>query len=167
MIILPSYLNRMIEKDPFIMNENTVNIAVWNFLKSAGCICPRPLRDKEHGVDVQGEKNGWKIYVESKGSTANKNNDNNIVFDTGQIKDHTYHQIGKLMEYQQTKGIDNHLFIMANPDIPRIRYRVNSVINSLNKLGFVQFWVQEDNSIKIENPDYLNETLIKLGLKNN
>lgn len=68
------------------------------------------------------------------------------------------------MEYQ-TENEDNRLFVMANPDIPRIRKRVNSVISSINKLGFIQFWVQEDSTIKIENPEQLNETLISLGLK--
>lgn len=162
---MPKSLSKMKAniKDPFVMNEDTVNIAVWNFLNSVGCTCPPPLKGRSHGVDVQGEKNGWKIFVESKGSHGN-DHDDDTVFGQGQIKVHTYVQVGKLMEYQTEKDI-NCLFVMANPDIPRIRKRVNLVINSLNKLGLIQFWVQEDNSIKIENPNYLNNTLVSLGLK--
>ncbi|MEK4759619.1 hypothetical protein MHH85_05090 [Viridibacillus sp. FSL E2-0187] len=162
---MPKSLSKMKDylKDPFVMNEDTVNIAVYNFLNSVGCDCSEPLKGRSQGVDVQGEKNGWSIYVESKGSHAN-DADDDTVFGQGQIKVHTYVQVGKLMEYQ-TENEDNRLFVMANPDIPRIRKRVNSVISSINKLGFIQFWVQEDSTIKIENPEQLNETLISLGLK--
>lgn len=110
----------------FIMNEDTVNEAVWNFIKAAGFHCPNFLTGNKIGVDVEGEKDGWRIYVESKGSHANKH-DLDTVFDSGQIKTHTYMQIGKLMEYQTT-GNENSLYVMANPDIPRIRNRVDKVM---------------------------------------
>lgn len=99
---------------------------------------------------MQGTKLGWMIYVESKGSHAN-NHDSNTVFGQGQIKIHTYNQIGKLMEYKNI-GNEKSLYVMANPDIPRIRNRVQKVVDSLNNLQFIRFWIQENKSIIIEYP---------------
>ncbi|MGG0666700.1 hypothetical protein ABE042_21725 [Viridibacillus arvi] len=149
---MPKSLSKMKDylKDPFVMNEDTVNIAVYNFLNSVGCNCSEPLKGRSQGVDVQGEKNGWSIYVESKGSHAN-DADDDTVFGQGQIKVHTYVQVGKLMEYQ-TENEDNRLFVMANPDIPRIRKRVNSVINSINKLGFSSFGFKKMVQLKLKIP---------------
>ena len=164
---MPKSLSKMrsYHKDAFVMNEDTVNIAVWNYLNSIGCTCDKPLKGRERGVDVKGEINGWKIYVESKGSHAN-HADNDTVFRQGQIKDHTYNQIGKLMEYQ-TENVENRLFVMANPDIFRIKKRVNCVIKSINQLGFIQFWIQEDMTVKVEYPEHMKDTLIRLGLIRN
>lgn len=68
--------------------------------------------------------------------------DTETVFDTGQIKTHAYMQVYKLMEYANLDN-QNKIFVLANPDIPRIRARIE-------KLGFIQFWVQGDWTIKVE-----------------
>lgn len=151
--------------DPFIMNEDTVNEAVWNFIKAAGFHCPDFLTGNKIGVDVEGEKDGWRIYVESKGSHANTH-DLDTVFDSGQIKTHTYMQIGKLMEYQTT-GKQNSLYVMANPDIPRIRNRVDKVMKSINFAGFIRFWIQRDGSVEVEYPRQVEKTLLEIGLIQN
>lgn len=148
--------------DPFVMNEDTVNIAVWEFLKLKEFSSPNPLKGKQQGIDVQGTKSGWMIYVESKGSHAN-NHDSDTVFGQGQIKVHTYNQIGKLMEYKNI-GKEKCLYVMANPDVPRIRNRVQKVVESLDALGFIRFWIQKNKSIIIEYPNHLRNELIHLGL---
>lgn len=159
---MPKLLSKMIIPDPFLMNEDTVNIAVWEFLIEKKFSSPAPLKGNQHGIDVQGEKLGWKIYVESKGSHANNHN-NDTVFGQGQIKVHTYNQIGKLMEYKND-DTEKSIYVMANPDIPRIRKRVQRVAKSLDILGFIRFWIQEDKSIIIDYPDYLENQLLQLGL---
>ncbi|MCG3087272.1 hypothetical protein [Sporosarcina cyprini] len=159
---MPKKLSKMRVKDPFVMNEDTVNFAVWEFLKQRDFDCPNPLIGQQQGVDVQGEKLGWKIYIESKGSHGNKH-DTDTVFGQGQIKVHTYNQIGKLMEYKNSSSKQS-LYAMANPDIPRIRQRVNKVANSLDLLGFIRFWVHEDKSINTEYPDHLEAQLRLLGI---
>ena len=159
---MPKPLSKMKIPDPFVMNEDTVNITVWKFLDHKEFICPEPLKGKERGIDVQGEKFGWKIYVESKGSHANAH-DGDTVFGQGQIKVHTYNQIGKLMEYINNSN-EKSIYVMANPDIPRIRKRVQKVAKSLDTLGIIRFWVQNDKSIKIEFPEYLENQLLQLGL---
>lgn len=159
---MPTSNSKMVSKDPFIMNEDTVNEAVWNFLKATGFHCPNFLTGNQMGIDVEGEKDGWRIFVESKGSQANTHGFD-TVFDSGQIKTHTYMQIGKLMEYQ-TIANENSLFVMANPDIPRIRNRVNKVIASLNYAGFIRFWIQEDGNVKIDAPIQVKDKLIEIDL---
>jgi len=135
-------------KDPFVMNEDTVNVAVAEFLISKKFSSVEYLSGNKHGVDVIGKKNGTTIYIESKGSHANAH-DIDIVFDSNQIKTHTYMQISKLMEYANSFN-ENVLLVLANPDIPRIRSRVEKVRISLDKLGFIQFWVQEDMTVEVE-----------------
>jgi len=159
---MPKLLSKMLIPDPFVMNEDTVNLAVWKLLNEKGFDCPSPLTGKQKGIDVEGKKSGWKIYVESKGSHGNEHN-NDTVFGQGQIKVHTYNQIGKLMEYKNSNE-EKSIYVLANPDIPRIRTRVQKVVNSLDILGFIRFWVQKDQSIKIEFPKHLEEELLILGL---
>lgn len=144
------------------MNEDTVNEAVWNFINAAGFRCPDFLTGNKTGVDVEGEKDGWRIYVESKGSHANAH-DLDTVFDSGQIKTHTYMQIGKLMEYQ-TIGTEKSLYVMANPDILRIRNRVDKVMKSINFAGFIRFWIREDGNVEVDYPLQAERTLLELGL---
>lgn len=127
-----------------------------------GVNCSLPLIGRQRGVDVKGEKNGWEVFVESKGSLANHHNPD-TVFGQGQIKTHTYNQIGKLMEYK-TLYPNQSIYVMANPDIPRIRKRVNKVVSSINAIGIVQFWVQQDESILVEYADSLKDDLLNLGL---
>lgn len=159
---MPKPLSKMKIPDPFVMNEDTVNISVWEFLKQKGFDCPNSLKGKQQGIDVQGTKLGWMIYVESKGSHANNHN-SDTVFGQGQIKVHTYNQIGKLMEYKNISN-EKSMYVMANPDVPRIRKRVQKVAESLDTLGFIRFWIQEDKSIIIEYPVYLENQLLQLGL---
>lgn len=159
---MPTSNSRLLIKDPFVMNEDTVNEVVWNFIKTAGFHCPDFLTGNSTGVDVEGKKDGWRIYVESKGSHANAH-DLDTVFDSGQIKTHTYMQIGKLMEYQ-TIGDENSLYVMANPDIPRIRNRVDKVTRSINYAGFIRFWIQQDGTVKIDYPLQIEKALLEVGL---
>ncbi|MGM0898315.1 MAG: hypothetical protein ACQEV0_10455 [Bacillota bacterium] len=159
---MPTSNSSLLIKDPFVMNEDTVNEAVWNFIKTAGFHCPDFLTGNRAGVDVEGKKGGWRIYIESKGSHANAH-DLDTVFDSGQIKTHTYMQIGKLMEYQ-TIGDENSLYVMANPDIPRIRNRVDKVMKSINYAGFVRFWIREDGRVEVDYPIQVEKALMEVGL---
>lgn len=157
---MPVSNSKMKKPDPFIMNEDHVNKAVANFLRGIGCNNVVYLLGKEHGIDVKAEKNGWKIWVESKGSRGN-DHANDIVFDSGQIKTHADRQILKLMEYaNNTDG--KTLFIMANPNIERIRNRVNKVKRLLDEMQFIQFWVNSDDTILVEFPHQIKDTLKNL-----
>ena len=159
---MPIKNSRLTICDPFLLNENTVNLAVADFLISKGFTSVEHLLGTAHGVDVIGKKNDTTIYVESKGSRPNIHDDD-IVFDTGQIKTHAYMQVCKLMEYYNS-GNQNKILVLANPDIPRIRTRVEKVRKSIEVLEFTQFWVQEDLTVKVEYPKASRKILKKLNL---
>ncbi|MEC3885511.1 hypothetical protein VKA52_17465 [Halobacillus sp. HZG1] len=159
---MPVTNSRLINPDPFVMNEDEVNVAVANFLKKSMFENVKYLSGNKTGIDVRGSKNGWAIFVESKGSQANKH-EKTVVFDTNQIKTHTYMQICKLMEYDNEQH-SNVILAMANPDIPRIRQRVQKVNSSLEKLQLLQIWVQKDYSVIIEASNTQRSVLNKLNL---
>ncbi len=159
---MPETNSKFKNPDPFVMNEDQVNVAVANFLKESGFEDVKYLSGNKTGVDVSGSKNEWIILVESKGSQANKHK-KETVFDTNQLKTHTYMQICKLMEYESEQN-PNVVLALANPDIPRIRRRVEKVKNSLEKLNLIQIWVQKDSSVIIEAPSSQISMLRNLGL---
>lgn len=160
--IMPKQRSEMKVPDPFVMNEDCVNHSIAEFLIAKGFQHVKYLTGKQKGIDVEGEKDGWVLHVESEGSHAIEHNED-TVFGTKQIKTHTYVQIGKLMECKN-KSNGNILLALANPDIPRIRSRVNKVSLSLDMLGFIRLWVQEDKTVKIEYPKQLQDCLSELGL---
>ncbi len=149
--------------DSFIMNEDTVNVSVFNYLISKGVVCEKPLVGRQQGVDVKGTISGHSIFVESKGSQANGLTDD-TVFKHGQIVNHLARQIHILMKYADLENPDKTLLILANPDILRIRSEVDRVRKSINRLNFICFWVQEDRSILIECGREQEEVLRKLKL---
>lgn len=159
---MPVLVERMKVPDPFIMNEDEVNEAVANYLIKRGFVNVRYLKGNETGIDVYGEKEGWSIYVESKGSHAN-NHGKDTVFDSNQIKTHTYMQICKLMELRNTLPPKT-LLIMANPNIRRIKERVEKVNKPIEQLEFIQFWVEEDGRIVVKSPESCTELLLQLNL---
>ncbi|WP_339236280.1 hypothetical protein MKX40_22330 [Paenibacillus sp. FSL R5-0517] len=148
-------------KDPFIMDENTVNLAVSSYFENKGVDVKNVAKNKERGFDVYGEKNGYSLIVESKGSLGN--NQCTYVFGTGQLKNHLSAQIFCLMKhYEYSSG--KTILIMANPDIPRIRNMINEVSLSLDELEFVRFWVNSQQIVQVECPDELTDLLERLGL---
>ncbi|MYL37364.1 hypothetical protein [Halobacillus litoralis] len=159
---MPVTNSNLLNPDPFVMNEDEVNIAVANFLKKARFENVKYLSGNKTGIDVRGSKDEWAIFVESKGSQANKH-EKTLVFDTNQIKTHTYMQVCKLMEYDNEQH-SNAILAMANPDIPRIRQRVQKVKSSLEKLQLIQIWVQKDYSVIVEASNSQLSVLKRLNL---
>ncbi|MFC4596871.1 hypothetical protein [Cohnella hongkongensis] len=147
--------------DPFMMNENEVNTAVAHFLKSKHVDVQKVAVDKEKGYDVFGVKNGYSIIVESKGMMAN--NQDKYVFGYGQIKSHLGDQIlYVLKQYEHSSG--NTLLMIANPDIPRIRSRLDEVSLALDKLGIIRLWVTADRFVELEYPQEVFQVLNSLEL---
>ncbi len=132
------------------MDEDTVNVAVAEYLVSRGFQCEAPLVGRQHGVDVKARKGSLGVFVESKGSRKN-GVEADIVFDYAQIVTHLAKQIHTLMKYATEHGSEQ-IYVLANPDIDRIRNEYEKVAQMVEKLGFVCMWVQEDRSIKVEGP---------------
>lgn len=146
---MPTKLSLMKNPDPFVMDKDTVKKAVADFLLSKGFNCDALLKEKQPGVDVKAVKGGINVFVESKGSQK-IGAEPNEVFDNSQIVTHLAMQIHTLMRYaQQNKG-DHNVFVLANPDISRIRKEYLRVGRMVEQLGFICMWVQEDQTVKVE-----------------
>ncbi|MDL0421939.1 hypothetical protein NST17_16930 [Caldifermentibacillus hisashii] len=149
--------------DPFIMNEDTVNIAIAEFLTNKGFDCEPPLTGRQQGIDVKASKGIVNIFVESKGSQKNGAT-NDEVFTHGQIVNHIARQIHTLMKYATQYGDENNIYVLANPDLQRIRSEYYRIDKMVEKLGFVCMWVQEDCSVVVKCPKNLRNILTDLNL---
>jgi hypothetical protein len=149
--------------DPFIMNEDTVNVAIADFLKSKGFECEVPLTGRQRGIDVKARKDSIEIFVESKGSQKNGAT-NDEVFTHGQIVNHIARQIHTLMKYANQYGGENNIYVLANPDIQRIKSEYCRIDKMVEKMQFVCMWVQPDQSVVVESPESLRDLLINLKL---
>jgi hypothetical protein len=146
--------------DLFVMNEDTVNIAVTKYLTSKGFICDKPLTGRQTGVDVKARKGDFTILVESKGSQKNHAEEDEV-FNHGQIVNHLARQIHTLMKYANEYDNEKTLFVLANPDIERIRKEYLRVNKMIEKMGFVCMWVQEEKSVVVEVPEKVKGMLYK------
>lgn len=68
------------------------------------------------------------------------------------------------MKYASEHGTDKKIYVLAKPDLLRIRSEYERVEKMIEKLGFVAMWVQKDHSIKVEASDDLKDYLYKLNL---
>lgn len=160
---MPVSNSKLRKPDPFLMNEDTVNIAIAGFLKSKGFDCESPLTGRQRGVDVKASKGKIRVFVESKGSQKNGLN-NDEVFDHGQIVNHLARQVHTVMKYAtQYDGADT-IYVLANPDIQRIRDEYHRIGKMVEKMQFICMWVQQDSNVVVESPEDLNEMLIDLNL---
>lgn len=153
----------MKEPDPFIMEEDSVNQCVAVFLEKREFTITSLLNGRERGIDVAGEKSGWKICVESKGSAGNHHIGTDTVFTSNQMFDHLCKQVIQLIQLKN-KEDKNTIYVMANPDIPRIRTRVAMINDTLNEIQFVKFWVQENEDILVDYPISMEDLLKSLWI---
>ncbi|QGM30150.1 hypothetical protein GI482_07070 [Bacillus sp. N3536] len=160
---MPKSNNTLRTPDPFIMNEDTVNIAIANFLITKGFVTDNPLKGKQRGIDVKAKKDCVEIFVESKGSQKNGLTTDEV-FDHGQIVNHIARQLHTLMKYASEHGTENKIYVLANPDLLRIRSEYEKVEKMIRKMEFVAMWVKKDLSIKVEGPDNLIDYLNKQNL---
>ena len=149
--------------DPFIMNEDTVNVAIADFLKSKGFDCEVPLTGRQQGIDVKASKGNIEIFVDSKGSQKNEAT-NDEVFTHGRIVNHIARQIHTLMKYTTQYGGENNIYVLANPDIQRIKSEYHRVDKMVKKMQFVCMWVQQGQSVVVESPEGLSDLIIDLEL---
>ncbi|WP_121615794.1 hypothetical protein [Virgibacillus halodenitrificans] len=160
---MPKSNSSLSNQDPFIMNEDTVNIAVVDFLKSKGFNCEPPLTGRQHGVDVKASKGNIKVFVESKGSQKNSAIDDEV-FDHSQIVNHIARQIHTLIKYATQYGEKNNIFVLANPDIQRIKSEYHRIDKMVEKMQFVFMWIQQDHNVVVESPEGLEDQLYDLAL---
>lgn len=143
-------------RDPFIMKQNHVNEYILQFLEK--CNFNNVKLIKSIGpTDITSQKYKYMVYVKSKANQA-RNAENDLVFKDDQLDNQLGDQVEQMMRPYQ-KSVENIILVMGNPNIPRIRERVNKIKKALDKLEIVRFWVNEDGTIEFEGPKHL-ETIL-------
>ncbi len=158
---MPIENNRLYPPDPFVMNEDEVNMHVANYLKSKGFYDVKYLTGKSRGVDVHGKKDCIEVFVESKGSHANHHG-KDIVLDNNHLWDHLCKQICKLIEYRDKYNDKKIILIAANPDIPRIRRNIGKIEKSIEDLNIVRMWIKENGDVILNIPQLLKKEVINI-----
>lgn len=153
--------SRLKKGDPIIMTPTEINDLISEKLKKIGFYVKGG--DKAQDVDIRAIKGEYELIIESRANQANKNKGTDMVFESSQLDIHLSEQVTQIMRFQQSISADKTpVYIMANPDIPRLRERVKNITSGLDKLGICRFWVNELDELFIEGPDKLEVTLKNL-----
>lgn len=158
---MPTVNSALSNPDPIIMTPDDVNDTIINYLQNNGFFIERGLSNSE--VDIRAEKKDFVLIIESRGNQGYKNKGTENVFDGSQLDIHLSEHVTQLMRFQQSVSTNRTpIFIMGNPDIPRIKNRVAKISEGLNKLQIVRFWVNNPEEINMDGPENLKELLNKL-----
>ncbi|PWK14399.1 hypothetical protein [Tumebacillus permanentifrigoris] len=158
---MPIRLREMEVPDPFKMNKNQVSEYIAKFLET--CRFDNVVTSTSRGDwDVTAKVNDWRIYVDAKGSRAVKHKEDVVFADTQLVK-HLADQVSELMRYYQTMD-ESGLLFMGNPDLPRIREIAEEIDRSLDHLGIIRLWVQQDGTVQVEAPSGMAEIMKQIGL---
>lgn len=147
--------------DPIVMTPTEVNDFISEKLQQKGFIVKRGTSHSE--VDIRATKDEFELIIESRGNQAYKNKGTDKVFESSQLDIHLSEHVTQIMRFQQSLSTNKEpIFIMGNPDIPRIKERVAKISKGLDKLDIVRFWVSELDELVIDGPENFKETLNQL-----
>ncbi|WP_203362536.1 hypothetical protein [Bacillus sp. REN10] len=146
--------------DECMLNQDEVIAAAAHYFEKTGWQVDSNLSSTE--PDVVAKKGHWTVVVKAKGSKSKKQK-GDIVFDNSQLRTHIADQIEKIMRFQQNATAPT-IFMMANPDVYRIKSMTNQVSLSLDKLDIVRMWVAPDSPPHFEIPKHLYAMAEQLGL---
>lgn len=152
--------SQLTKSDPIIMTPTEINDLISEKLQKLGFYVKRGNKDPE--VDIRAIKGEYELIIECRGNQAKKNKGTDLVFESSQLDIHLSEHVTQIMRFQQSISTDKiPIFIMGNPDIPRIRERVARISSGLDKLEICRFWINELDEIIIDGPEEL-----RLILKN-
>ncbi|WP_100402917.1 hypothetical protein [Bacillus sp. FJAT-42315] len=137
--------------DECILNQEEVIVAAANYFEQMGWQVEHALSPTE--PDVVAKKDHWTVVVKAKGSKSKKQKAD-VVFDNSQLRTHVADQMEKLMRFQQTATAPT-IFIMANPNVYRIKSITNQVSLSLDKLDIVRMWINPNEKPDFDIPKHL------------
>lgn len=144
--------------DPIVMTPSDVNNIIAELLQQKGFNVKKGTSHSE--VDIRAIKDGFELIIESRGNQAYKNKGTDQVFESSQLDIHLSEHVTQIMRFQQSISTNKKpIFIMGNPDIPRIKERVTKISKGLDKLDIVRFWVNNQAEIIIEGPKDVELTL--------
>lgn len=148
---MPTTNSSLNSPDKLIMNPNDSNKVIINFLEQNGFIIK--IGSSHSEVDIRAIKKDVELLIESRGNQAYKNSGTDIVFDSSQLDIQLSEQVSQVMRFQQSSTTSYTLiYIMAFPDITRMRDRVAKISKGLDKLEILRLWVSDINEITIEGP---------------
>jgi hypothetical protein len=154
---MPTTNSSLTSPDVLIMNPNEVNKTINNFLEQKGFLIAAGSSHFE--VDIRAVKKDVEFFIESRGNQAYKNSGTDLVFDGSQLDIQLSEQLSQVMRFQQSISPKHTpIFIMAFPDINRIKERVAKISKGLDKLEILRLWVNDFKDLKVEGP----ESLIKI-----
>jgi hypothetical protein len=133
-----------------MLTENDVVDATCKAIENEGYTINQKLNTIQKGIDVVGEKNGIKIYIEAKGGTSSKLTTNRYgkPFNGNQVKDHVANALLKTCETISKYHGPNTEVAMAFPDNEEHRDRIAKIQPVIRKLNIILFWVKEDKSVE-------------------
>ena len=129
------------------LTEDEVVVYLSNWLQSKGWTITEKCTGHTHGIDILAEKDGKKLFVEAKGARGNPKSHvtTREYFDSGQLKTHLGKAIIKLLELKSK--YPGNLYAIAQPDDEYLREHLEHIIQELNKLGFMIYWVKSAEEI--------------------
>jgi hypothetical protein len=152
---------QLTKSDPIIKTPTEVNDHISEKLKKYEFYVKRGSKDQD--VDIRAIKDEFELIIESRGNQANKNKGTDLVFESSQLDTHLSEHVTQIMRFKQSISTDKiPIYIMVNPDIPRIRERVAKITSGLDKLEICRFWITELDEIIIDGPEEVRTILNKL-----
>jgi hypothetical protein len=153
--------SQLTKSDPIIMTPIEINDFITDKLQKLEFYVKRGSKDQE--VDLRAIKDDFELIIESRGNQAKKNKDTDLVFESSQLETHLSEHVTQIMRFQQSVSTDKTpIYIMANPDIPRLKERVAKIVSGLNKLEICRFWISEFDEITVDGPKELEKLLNNL-----
>ncbi|RYI26662.1 hypothetical protein EVU96_20065 [Bacillus infantis] len=153
--------SKLTKRDPIIMTPTYINNYIAKKLQGSGFYIKMANIGQE--LDVRAIKNNYELMIETRGNQAKKNYGTDLVFEGSQLDIHLSEQVTQIMRFQQSVSTDKSpVFIMANPDIPRLRERIAKITSGLDKLEICRFWINELDEIMIDGPEELVKILKNL-----
>ncbi len=132
-----------------LTEDKTIEILL-NYLESQKWNIESYCLGQQRGFDIVATKEKEKLIIEVKGAKANDKSPTKKrkYFDSGQIKDHLGKAIVKSLE--TINEFPYAQIAIAHPDDEYIRKTIGGIINNINKLGIIHFWVNKNGEVITE-----------------
>lgn len=135
-----------------MLTENDVVTAVCKKLEDMGFDIEQALHTSEKGIDIIAVKDGYTLFIETKGETSATQSSNRYgkPFNQNQIKNH----IGKALLAVSRLLTSNQGSIavgvaIALPDNEGHKRVISEIEYALKKLGVLVIWVKDINTVEI------------------
>ncbi len=133
------------------MNEDQIVEAVCAYLARTGCNVTSRCSTRERGIDIAGEHQGRKLYIEAKGGTSSREGSNR--FGNPYTQSQVFDRVAKgfyTAACLRSKHGEESVVGLAFPETPTFRRYVRDVAVAAARLHLTFYWIQPDNTVKEE-----------------